>query len=84
MEANDALQEVIVAPSLSKATQSIIAENLAARVINGFVDPMQAFIQVKAISEICSQFLKTRKSSTAQWVLSQDAAMTSPSSMAQR
>ena len=61
MEANDALQEVIVAPSLSKATQSIIAENLAVRVINGFVDPMQAFIQVKAISEICSQFLKNEE-----------------------
>ena len=38
---NNALQQVLVAPSLSKATQG-----------------MQAFIQIKAIAEVCDLFLK--------------------------
>lgn len=58
MEMNNALQEVIVAPSLSKATQSTIAEDLIAQVMTGMVDPMQAFIQIKAIAEVCEMFLK--------------------------
>lgn len=58
MEANNALQQVIVAPSLSKATQSTIAQDLIAQVMTGMVDPMQAFIQIKAVAEVCEMFLK--------------------------
>lgn len=61
MEANQALQQVIVAPSLSKATQATIAGELVARVKSGEVDPMQAFIQVKALAEVCEQFLKNEE-----------------------
>lgn len=57
MEANTALQNVIVAPSLSKAAQSTLAESLVSQVVEGSVDPMQAFIQIKAIAEVCKQFL---------------------------
>jgi hypothetical protein len=58
METNNALQEVFVAPSLSKATQASVVADLVAQVKNGNVDPMKAFIQVKAIAEICKQFLE--------------------------
>lgn len=58
MEANNALQQVMVAPSFSKATQATIANDLVSQVKSGNVDPMQAFIQIKAIAEICDQFLK--------------------------
>ena len=57
MEANTALQNVIVAPSLSKAAQSAVADSLVSQVVEGSVDPMQAYIQVKAIAEVCKQFL---------------------------
>lgn len=57
MEANKALQNVIVAPSMSKAAQTSLAESLVAQVVEGSVDPMQAFIQIKAIAEVCKQFL---------------------------
>lgn len=55
---NNALQQVIVAPSLSKATQGMVANDLVAKVVNGEIDPMQAFIQIKAIAEVCDLFLK--------------------------
>lgn len=58
MEANNALQQVMSAPSLSKATQATIAEDLVSQVKQGVIDPMQAFIQIKAIAEVCDQFLK--------------------------
>lgn len=58
MEAEKALQQVMVAPSLSKATQQNIAQDLVAKVVDGSVDPMQAFIQVKAVAEVCDMFLK--------------------------
>ena len=61
MEANNALQEVMVAPSLSKANQTAIAEDMISQVVNGNVDPMKAYIQVKAIAEVCEQFLKSEE-----------------------
>lgn len=54
---NNALQQVLVAPSLSKATQGMVANDLVAKVVNGEIDPMQAFIQIKAIAEVCDLFL---------------------------
>lgn len=58
MESNNTLQQIFVAPSFSKATQGMVANDLVAKVINGEVDPMQAYIQVKAIAEVCDLFLK--------------------------
>lgn len=58
MDTNNALQEVMAAPSLSKAAQSTIAQDLVSQVLGGTVDPMQAFIQIKAVAEVCDMFLK--------------------------
>lgn len=61
MEPEKALQQVVVAPSLSKATQKAIAQDLVTKVTDGSVDSMQAFIQVKAVAEICEMFLKNEE-----------------------
>lgn len=58
METNTSLQQVMVAPSLSKATQGLVANDLVAKVVTGEIDPMQAYIQVKAIADVCGMFLK--------------------------
>lgn len=61
MDTNNALQEVMSSPSLSKTSQTSIAQSLVQQVITGCVDPMQAFIQIKAISEVCDMFLKNEE-----------------------
>lgn len=61
MEAEKSLQQIVVSPSLSKTTQKTIAQDLVTKVIDGSVDSMQAFIQVKAVAEICEMFLKNEE-----------------------
>lgn len=52
------MQKFIAAPVLSKEAQSNVAADLVAQVINGDVDPVQAFVHMKAISEVVDIFLK--------------------------
>lgn len=59
MEATLTTQQLAIPATYSKANQSSIADGLIAQVVNGSVDPMQAYIQVKAIAEVCEQFLKS-------------------------
>lgn len=56
--AENALQKIISVPVLSKEAQATFANDLVAQVINGDIDPVKAFIQMKAIGEIADQFLK--------------------------
>lgn len=58
MEETTAMQKFISAPVLSKEAQSNVATELVAQVVNGKVDPVQAFVQMKAIGEVVEQFLK--------------------------
>lgn len=58
MEQVTAMQKFISAPVLSKEAQSNVAEDLVAQVINGDVDPVQAFVHMKAIGEVVDIFLK--------------------------
>lgn len=44
--------------NLTKESQATLAENLVAQVVNGSVDSVAAFLQIKAIAEVCDQFLK--------------------------
>lgn len=58
MEQVTVMQKFIAAPVLSKEAQSKVAADLVAQVINGDVDPVQAFVHMKAISEVVDIFLK--------------------------
>lgn len=58
MEETTTLQKLISAPVLSKEAQSNVANDLVAQVINGNVDPIRAFVQMKAVGEVVEQFLK--------------------------
>lgn len=58
MEETTTLQKFISAPVLSKEAQSNVAAELVAQVINGNVDPITAFVQMKAVGEVVEQFLK--------------------------
>lgn len=44
--------------NLTKESQATLAENLVAQVVDGSVDSVAAFLQIKAIAEVCEQFLK--------------------------
>lgn len=58
MEETTTLQKFISAPVLSKEAQANVANDLVAQVINGNVDPIRAFVQMKAVGEVVEQFLK--------------------------
>lgn len=58
MTETTAMQKFISAPVLSKEAQSNVATELVAQVVDGDVDPVQAFVQMKAIGEVVEQFLK--------------------------
>ena len=58
MEETTTLQKFISAPVLSKEAQANVAADLVAQVVNGNVDPITAFVQMKAIGEVAEQFLK--------------------------
>lgn len=59
METNNALQQVISSPSFSKAYQQELVDSLISKVEDGLVDPMKAYIQVKAVMEVCKSFLES-------------------------
>lgn len=56
----NSLVAFIKEPTLSKEAQETFAQTLVSNVINGSVDPIQAYVQIKAISEVCEQFLKNQ------------------------
>ena len=58
MEETTAMQKIISVPLLSKEAQSSVVTELVAQVVNNNVDPVQAFVQMKAIGEVVEQFLK--------------------------
>lgn len=71
MEQATALQRLASASMLSKASQNLLANDLVSQVVNGQVDPIQAFVQIKAIADVADQFLKN----TAIVELTQDAVV---------
>lgn len=58
MESNNSLVAFGGTVNLTKDSQATLAESLVAQVVNGSVDSVAAFLQIKAISEVCEQFLK--------------------------
>lgn len=58
MEQVTAMQKFISAPVLSKEAQFNVVADLVAQVINGDVDPVQAFVHMNAIREVVDIFLK--------------------------
>lgn len=59
MEANNAIQQIISSPSFSKSYQQELVDSLIAKVEDSLVDPMKAYIQVKAVMEVCKMFLES-------------------------
>lgn len=58
MKKNNSLVAFGGSVNLTKESQATLAENLVAQVVNGSVDSVAAFLQIKAIAEVCDQFLK--------------------------
>lgn len=58
MERNNSLVAFGGSVNLTKESQATLAENLVAQVVDGSVDSVAAFLQIKAIAEVCDQFLK--------------------------
>lgn len=58
MERNNSLVAFGSTPNLTKASQATLAESLVAQVVDGSVDAVAAFLQIKAIAEVCEQFMK--------------------------
>ncbi len=60
MESNNSLVAFVSNASLTKEAQGNLAESLVAQVTDGKVDAVAAFVQIKAIAEVCEQFLKNQ------------------------
>lgn len=58
MEKNKSLVAFGGSVNLTKESQATLAESLVAQVVSGSVDSVAAFLQIKAIAEVCEQFLK--------------------------
>lgn len=58
MEEITALQKFISAPVLTKEAQANVALGLVNQVVFGGVDPVQAYVQLKALGEVIDQVLK--------------------------
>lgn len=58
MERDNSLVAFSGSVNLTKESQATLAENLVAQVVNGSIDSVAAFLQIKAIAEVCDQFLK--------------------------
>lgn len=58
MSATQALREVAQSIILSKEAQTATVNDLVAQVKGGNVDPLQAYVQMKAIAEMADQFIK--------------------------
>lgn len=65
MESRNSLVAFVSAANLTKEAQGNLAENLVAQVRNGSVDAVTAFVQIKAIEEVCEQFMKNPYIGTA-------------------
>lgn len=58
MESNNSLVAFVSNANLTKEAQVNLVENLVAQVTDGKADAITAFVQIKAIAEVCEQFLK--------------------------
>lgn len=58
MGSNNSLVAFVSAANLTKQAQGNLAENLVAQVRNGSIDAIAAYVQIKAIAEVCDQFMK--------------------------
>lgn len=58
MESNNSLVAFVSNANLTKEAQGNLVENLVAQVTDGKADAVTAFVQIKAIAEVCEQFLK--------------------------
>lgn len=58
MEQVTVMEKFISAPVLSKEAQSNVANDLVSQVLNGDVDPVRAFVHMKAIGEVVELFIK--------------------------
>jgi len=58
MESNNSLVAFVSTANLSKEAQGNLADSLVAQVTEGKVDAITAFVQIKAIAEVCEQFMK--------------------------
>lgn len=58
MESNNSLVAFVSSANLTKEAQGNLAESLVAQVKDGKVDAVTAFVQIKAIAEVCEQFMK--------------------------
>lgn len=58
MERNDSLVVFGGSVNLTKESQATLAESLVSQVISGSVDSVAAYLQIKAIAEVCDQFMK--------------------------
>lgn len=56
MESNNSLVAFVSSANLTKEAQCNLAESLVAQVKDGKVDAVTAFVQIKAIAEVCDQF----------------------------
>lgn len=65
MESNNSLVAFVSTANLSKEAQGNLADSLVAQVTDGKVDAVAAFVQIKAIAEVCEQFLKNQAVSEA-------------------
>lgn len=65
MESNNSLVAFVSTANLSKEAQSNLADSLVAQVTDGKVDAITAFVQIKAIAEVCEQFMKNPAISNA-------------------
>ena len=65
MESNNSLVAFVSNASLTKEAQGNLAKSLVAQVTDGKVDAVAAFVQIKAIAEVCEQFLKNQAVSEA-------------------
>ncbi len=58
MESRNSLVAFGGSVNLTKESQATLAESLVAQVVSGSVDSVAAFLQIKAIADVCEQFLK--------------------------
>lgn len=58
MESNNSLVAFVSSTNITKEAQSNLAESLVSQVLCGSVDVIEAVVKVKAIAEICEQFMK--------------------------
>lgn len=58
MERNNSLVAFGGTVNLTKESQASLAESLVSQVIDGSVDSVAAYLQIKAIADVCKQFME--------------------------